>query len=59
MSGKGVATYANGDRYEGYFLNCKREGKGVMTFQDGKIIDAIWKDGKEIQTDTNSTVDRD
>ena len=30
-----------------------------MTFQDGKIIDAIWKDGKEIKTDTSSTVDRD
>ena len=50
--------YANGDRYEGYFLNGKREGKGVMTFQDGKIIDAIWKDGKEIQTDTSSSVER-
>ena len=59
MSGKGIAIYANGDRYEGYFLNGKREGKGVMTFQDGKIIDAIWKDGKEIQADTSNSVDRD
>ena len=59
MSGKGIAIYANGDRFDGYFLNGKREGKGVMTFQDGKIIDAIWKDGKEIQTDTSSSVVRD
>ena len=56
MSGKGIAMYANGDKYEGYFLNGKREGKGVMTFQDGKVIDTIWKDGKEIQKDTGSSV---
>ena len=55
MSGKGVATYANGDKYEGYFLNGKREGKGVMTFQNGKKIDTIWKDGKEVKTATGNT----
>ena len=27
--------------------------------RDGKIIDTIWKDGKEIQTDTSSSIDRD
>ena len=51
MSGKGIAVYANGDRYDGYFLNGKREGKGVMTFQDGEVIDAVWEAGKEVKKD--------
>ena len=59
MSGKGIATYANGDKYEGYFLNGKREGKGVMKFQDGKVIDTIWKNGKEIQKDTGGSINSD
>ena len=59
MSGQGIAIYANGDQYKGYFRNGKREGKGVMTFKDGKTIDAIWKDGKELQTDTGNSINSD
>ena len=34
-------------------------GKGVMTFQDGKVIDTIWKNGKEIQKDTGGSINSD
>ena len=47
--------YANGDQYDGYFLNGKREGKGIMTFQDGEVIDATWKAGKEVKKDKTKT----
>mgnify|MGYP002776995927 CR=1 FL=1 len=31
LNGKGSCTYANGDRYEGNFVNGKREGTGTYT----------------------------
>ena len=30
--GKGVCIWKNGNRYEGYFVNNKREGHGVFTW---------------------------
>ena len=55
MSGKGIVVYSNGDQYDGYFINGKREEKGIMTFQDGEVIDAIWKAGKEVKKDKTKT----
>jgi len=36
MQGKGVKTWANGDRYEGEFVGDHREGYGVYTWGAGK-----------------------
>ena len=33
----------NGDRYEGEFKNGKREGKGIMYYNNGKIENGYWK----------------
>ena len=35
-SGKAVATYENGDQYEGDFKDGSRHGEGVYTFKNGQ-----------------------
>jgi hypothetical protein len=35
MSGKGVFHFANGDSYDGYWLNSKKNGKGTFRYADG------------------------
>ena len=42
--GKGEATGA--DRYVGYFVQGKPDGKGVYTWEDGSRLDGTFKDGK-------------
>ncbi|MGR3520300.1 MAG: 2-isopropylmalate synthase, partial [Roseovarius sp.] len=45
ISGRGVATYANGDVYEGMFLSGKRQGEGTMRYAGGKEASGTWEDG--------------
>ena len=40
--GNGKMTYANGNVYDGQWLNDKKEGKGTMTYIDGNIYDGQW-----------------
>uniref|UniRef100_A0A0G4GKD1 Peptidase C14 caspase domain-containing protein n=1 Tax=Chromera velia CCMP2878 TaxID=1169474 RepID=A0A0G4GKD1_9ALVE len=40
--GKGVATFANGDRYEGDFVRGAREGRGVYAQSVGGKYDGKW-----------------
>ncbi len=35
MTGKGVYTFANGDRCVGLFSNGKKEGPGTMFYENG------------------------
>ena len=37
MNGKGVFTSANGDKYEGDFLNGDKHGKGIYYFSTGDM----------------------
>ena len=46
MHGKGIFTWDNGKKYEGDYVDDKKEGHGVMIFPDGRIYDGHWKDGK-------------
>jgi len=39
--------WKDGKKYEGYFVNDKREGQGKFTWKDGRIYDGMWKDGKQ------------
>ncbi len=39
-------TYPNGDKYEGGWLNNKREGHGVMTYHNGEIYEGKWVNDK-------------
>lgn len=36
-TGKGTATYSNGEIYEGDFLDGVRTGKGKYTFSNGDV----------------------
>jgi len=40
-----VATYGNGDVYEGTFLAGKRQGEGTMRYAGGEEKSGTWEDG--------------
>ena len=48
FSGKGTITFDNGDVYEGAVRNIEPEpdGVGKMTYNDGRICEGIWKNGR-------------
>ena len=41
-------TWPNGDSYCGEFVNGVKEGKGVMRFANGKVIEGVWKEDEII-----------
>ena len=45
-SGKGLVTWANGNRYEGDWLDDKMQGKGLMTSNDGASYNGDWVNDK-------------
>jgi len=47
MSGKGVLTFENGDKYDGYFKNDKFHGEGRFSHSDGSISTGIFEQGKK------------
>lgn len=36
----------DGDLFEGYFINGKKNGRGKYTWANGDVYDGMWKDGK-------------
>jgi hypothetical protein len=46
MDGQGVLTWRDGKKYEGQFLNDKREGNGTFIWADGRKYIGEWKAGK-------------
>ena len=38
-------TNKNGDTFEGEFKNNKKEGKGIMYFNEGEKYEGDWKNG--------------
>ncbi len=47
MSGRGVVTWANGDRYDGDWWDGNINGQGVGVWADGDRYDGEWRDGKQ------------
>ena len=47
MNGKGIMTYIDGAKYEGEFVNGKREGKGNYYWNSNKYYKGSWKKGKQ------------
>jgi hypothetical protein len=45
----GVATYSNGDVYEGMFVNGRRQGEGVMRYASGEVLETEWEDGLPLE----------
>jgi Tetratricopeptide repeat/MORN repeat len=43
---KGVRSYANGDKYEGAFLNGKIHGKGIYSYANGDKYEGVFANGK-------------
>lgn len=46
MHGYGVLIWRDGKKYEGQFVNDKREGKGTFSWSDGRQYIGEWKGGK-------------
>ncbi len=43
QNGTGVFLYPGGDKYEGDFVNKKKEGKGKLTTKKGESYNGSWK----------------
>ena len=41
----GALTYANGDKYEGYWFNNEQHERGSYTWASGNRYDGDWEDG--------------
>ena len=46
MHGKGIYNWPDGRKYDGQFVNDKREGFGLFTWADGRKYEGHWVDGK-------------
>ena len=46
MHGYGILIWKDGKKYEGEFVNDKREGRGSFTWADGRQYIGEWKAGK-------------
>ena len=44
INGKGRMIHADGDIYEGDFLDDKQDGYGIYTHTDGTVYKGQWKD---------------
>jgi hypothetical protein len=46
MEGYGVFTWPDGRKYQGEYVDDKKEGKGEFFWPDGRKYDGGWKNGK-------------
>ena len=63
FEGEGIATYANGDVYEGMFRDGKRQGEGVLRYATGEQAEGNWINGvlttaTPVQTDAPDETDK-
>ena len=47
MHGRGTYTWADGRKYEGEYLDDKKDGYGVYTWADGRKYQGYWANGKQ------------
>ena len=47
MHGNGVFTWVDGRRYEGEYVEDKKEGFGRFVWPDGREYVGSWKNGKQ------------
>jgi len=47
MQGTGIYIYADGVRYDGQYLNDKKEGFGLYYWTDGRKYEGWWHLGKQ------------
>lgn len=46
MHGKGNFTWSDGRKYEGNYVDDKKDGYGVFTWPDGRKYEGNWSNGK-------------
>ena len=46
MHGQGHYKWPDGRKYEGQYVDDKKEGYGVYTYPDGRCYKGMWKNGK-------------
>jgi len=44
--GRGICTYSDGSKYEGYWRNDKRNGKGRLIYNNGDVYEGDWINDK-------------
>ncbi len=47
MEGYGIFTWPDGRRYEGQYIDDKKEGHGNFYWPDGRKYEGGWKNGKQ------------
>eukprot|EP00806_Schmidingerella_arcuata_P007592 Macronucleus_7964.p1 GENE.Macronucleus_7964~~Macronucleus_7964.p1 ORF type:complete len:127 (+),score=17.52 Macronucleus_7964:1-381(+) len=47
MHGYGTFNYPDGRKYEGFYVDDKKNGSGVMTMPDGRKFEGDWKNGRQ------------
>ena len=63
MHGKGTFSWKDGRKYEGDYVQDKKEGQGTFTWPNGKVYEGGWMDGKQhgdgklINTNTGDTLE--
>ena len=45
MDGKGIFEWPDKRRYEGHYVNEKKDGFGIFYWPDGRFYKGYWKDG--------------
>ena len=46
MEGSGIFTWPDGRRYDGEYIDDKKEGNGIFFCPDGRKYEGGWKNGK-------------
>lgn len=47
MSGHGIYLYADGVRYDGEYVDDKKDGYGIYYWTDGRKYEGYWYKGKQ------------
>ena len=47
MEGKGIFTWPDNRKYQGEYVNDKKEGFGTFEWADGRKFKGYWKNGKQ------------
>ena len=54
--GHGTCFYSNGDKYVGGWKNHAPDGEGIMTYSYGKVVGALWDQGRVLRELDNNDV---
>lgn len=47
MEGSGTFSWPDGRKYEGDYVDDKKEGQGIFYWPDGRKYEGGWKNGKQ------------